>query len=210
MEPMGSFAGAVEFEDLVDVNVLAAVLVRLSERFGAIARCSSRLRRWQPSELSQIDGLADGKLNDGQDGFRQLDDAQGIAGGDGAHADLVLVVRFGAAAEDAGGHGELQGFGGQGGSGNLHGFEAVMADLIGAGAGDEIGGEAVVGVRVAEQGHLAVDQVGDVGDGDFEHVHGHAGVAAVEVSAVEDVAGVGVEEGIVVGAVDFGFEQLCG
>ena len=62
-------------------------------------------------------------------------------------------------------------------------------------------------MRVAQQRHLPVDQIGDVRDRDLEHVHRHARMAAVEIAAVQDIAGVGVEQRVVVGAVEFDLEH---
>ena len=99
---------------------------------GASARtaaCSSRLRRLQLSDPAQIDRLAEREQLDDRDGLGQLQHALAVARGDRAHADLVLVVRLGAAAEGAGGHGQLQRLGGQRRRGDLHRLEAVVRHL---------------------------------------------------------------------------------
>ena len=72
---------------------------------------------------------------------------------------------------------------------------------------DQIGGQAVVGHRVAQHGHLPIEQVGDVGDGRLQAVHREGDVAAVEVAAVQDLVALGVDDGVVVDAVELGLEQ---
>ena len=77
----------------------------------------------------------------------------------------------------------------------------------GVGARHQVRGQAVARPGVAEQRELAVEEVGDVRDGGLEPVHRERDVAAVEVAAVEDVAGVGVDERVVVRAVDLDLER---
>ena len=42
---------------------------------------------------------------------------------------------------------------------------------------------------------------------DLQQIHRHAGMSAVEIAAVQTLAGGGIEQRIVVGTVDFGFQQ---
>ena len=67
----------------------------------------------QLSAPAQIDRLAEREQLARRDRLGELEDAQAVARRDRAHADLVLVVRLGAAAEDARGHGQLQRLGGR-------------------------------------------------------------------------------------------------
>src|SRR5690606_41592753 len=66
----------------------------------------------------------------------------------------------------------------------------------------EVGRQALVRQRVVEQRELPVEQVGDVRDGRLERVGREAGVPAVEVAAVERLARLGVDDRVVVDAVE--------
>jgi len=76
--------------------------------------------------LAQPDALLGGEQCGRGDLLAQLQAAQRVAGGDGAHAHLVLIVAFGGAREDAGRHAVLQRFGGPGAGADLHRLEAVV------------------------------------------------------------------------------------
>jgi hypothetical protein len=58
-----------------------------------------------------------------------------------------------------------------------------------------------------KQRHLAVQQVGDVGDGGLEPIHRERHVSAVEVPTVQDLVGLGVDDGVVVDAVDLRLQE---
>jgi hypothetical protein len=111
-------------------------------------------------------------------------------------------VALGAAGEDAGGCGELEGLGGEGGGEELDGLEAVVGALAGAGDADEVFGDTRGRGGVAEQDELALEELGGVGEVDLEGVGDVGDVAAVEVAAVEDGVGVVIDERVVAGAVE--------
>ncbi len=61
---------------------------------------------------------------------------------------------------------------------------------------------------VDQQGELPIEQVGDVAHQVFQAVHGEGDMPAVEVSAVQHAFFFGVDQRVVVGAVQLGFDEL--
>jgi hypothetical protein len=103
----GEFSLPVHFKNLRDIHILPAIGIEEWNGF------PYRLMQFAAAKMTtlalpQINCLAEGKLNHGEHGFGQFQNAQRIARGNRSHADFILVVRFGAAAENTGGHGELQ------------------------------------------------------------------------------------------------------
>ena len=158
--------------------------------------------------LAQPHALVGGQQCGGGDLFGQLQTAQGVAGGDGAHAHLVLVVAFGGAREHAGRQGVFQRLGGPGAGTDLYGFEAVVDHRRLRWRAGQVARQAVVVAGVDQQSELAIEQVGDVADQVLQAVHGEGDMAAVEVPAVQGALGFGVEQRVVVGAVQLDLDEL--
>src|SRR5918995_1591110 len=100
-------AGPDEVNDLLDIRVHPPVAIqeRHARAHELVCRPGFRARLLY---TSQVECLADGEEVYSRDVLRELDDGSGIAGGYGAHAHLVLVVRLGGAGEDAHRAGELE------------------------------------------------------------------------------------------------------
>ena len=138
---------------------------------------------------------------DGHDPLRQGADTGRIPGGNGPHADLVLVVGFGGAGKGGGGHGRLEGLRRQGGGSDGHGLESMVMDPRLSGHADEIGREPPVHVGIDEERHLPVRHVGHRREGRFQGIHGKGDVAPVEISPHQGMVRLRGKEGVVVGAV---------
>ena len=171
---------------------------RAAHRFAQLARAP------RGRVAAQLERLAVGEQQDRRDRLRELEDAAAIARGDRAHADLVLVVALGAARERRGGHRELQRLGGQRGGRDPHRLEAVVAAAVRR----EILRQAAARRGRAEQLHLAVEQIGDARHRALEPVHRERHVPAVEVAAVQHRARVGVDDRVVVHAVELDLHRL--
>ncbi len=70
-----------------------------------------------------------------------------------------------------------------------------------AGHAGQVGRQALAVAGVDQQRHLAVQQVGEVGHRVLHAVHGKGDVATVEVAAMQHTLAFGVDDGVVVGAV---------
>src|ERR1039458_1121673 len=115
---------------------------------------------------------------------------------------LVWVVFLRTAAEDADGHGQLEGLGRQCRRSYLHGLEAVVGRRGREREGNQVGWESVAHGWLAEQDQLAVKQVADVRDRVLQGVHGETDVSAVEVAPMEDLARLGINQRVVAGPID--------
>ena len=165
-------------------------------------------QRQRREPLAQAQALAAGDEQAGGDLLGQVQHPQRIARGDGAHADLVLVVALGGAAEDRGRHGLLERLRGPGGHADLQRLQAVIdRRALAAGAG-QVGRQAVVVARVHQQRQLAVQQVGQVGDGRLQRIHRHRDMAAVEMAAMQHALANRIDQRVVVGAVELVLDQL--
>ncbi len=67
----------------------------------------------------------------------------------------------------------------------------------------QIARQAVVKIHVDQQRELPVHQIGQIGDRDFQRVHRERDMATVEVAAVQHALVVGIDQRIVVRAVQF-------
>ncbi len=67
----------------------------------------------------------------------------------------------------------------------------------------QVGGQPGVVARIDQQRQLPVEQVGQVGDGILHAVHRERDMAAVEVPAMQHALALGVDDRIVVGAIEF-------
>ena len=73
----------------------------------------------------------------------------------------------------------------------------------------EVAGQATVVAAVDQQCQLAVEQVSQVGDRRLEAIHHHRHMATVEVAAVENLAGLDIDQRIVVGAVELRLQEAA-
>ncbi|MCY1428996.1 hypothetical protein D9M71_448970 [compost metagenome] len=172
-----------------------------------------RQRLWQGPAVclsaTQPDALVGCQQGGGSDLFGQLKHAQGIACGDGAHAHLVLVMAFGGAREHTGRHRVFQRFGGPGAGANLHRLETMVEHRSLFAGARQVTWQPMVVAHVHQQGELAVEQVGDVGYQCLEAVHGEGDMATVEVPAMQYPFGLSVDDRVVVGAIEFGFDEAA-
>ncbi len=104
---------------------------------------------------------------DGHDPLRKSADTGGIPGGNGPHADLVLVMGFGGTGKGGGRHGRLEGFRRQGRGRDGHGLEPMMMVPRLSGHTDKIGRKPPVHVGIDEKRHLPVRHIGYRGEGRF-------------------------------------------
>jgi len=84
-------------------------------------------------------------------------------------------------------------------AGDLHCLNPWWAAEFGFGEGHEVGRKSIAHGRLTQQHELAIEKVADVRHGDLECVHGKANMPAVEVAAMEDLARVGIDQGVVAG-----------
>src|SRR5687767_1730761 len=76
-------------------------------------------------------------------------------------------------------------------------------------ARNQIGGQSATGDRVAKQDHLTVEEVCNAGHGRLEGVHHKGDVTSIEVSSVEDEAFLGVNQRVVIHAVDLHLQNAA-
>ncbi len=165
--------------------------------------------RVQANPFAQRQALAGSHQHRGHHLFGQFDHAQAVARGDGAHADLVLVMAFSGPREHAGRHGLLQCFGSPRRNADLQCLQAMVDGRTRAGGGRQVGRQSMAVARIDHQRQLAVEQVGNVGDRVLQGIHRQRDVASVEVAAVQDALAIHIDQRVVVGAVQFGFDQLA-
>ncbi len=67
----------------------------------------------------------------------------------------------------------------------------------------QVRGQAVVVTAVDQQGHLAIQQVGQIGDSVLHAIHRKRDVTAIEVAAVQHMFADGIDDRVVVGAIEF-------
>ena len=181
----------------------------LPHRQHHLPQCRAQGGQGAPHGQSQLHPLHRRQQAGGPHLLGQGQHPQGVPRRYGAHAHLVLVVALGGAGEDAGRHGQLEGLGSPGGDPDLHRLEAVVDHApLAAGAG-EVARQAAVELDVHQLGQLAIEQIGQVGHRRLHAVHGHGDVAAIEVAAVHHMLPLSVDEGVVIGAVEFVFDELA-
>ena len=77
------------------------------------------------------------------------------------------------------------------------------------GGAGQVGGKAMVVAGIDNQRELAVQQVGHVGHRVLQRIHRERDMPAVEMAAMQDLFAFRVDQRIVVGAVEFGLDQLA-
>ncbi|KAF7079413.1 hypothetical protein CFC21_083648 [Triticum aestivum] len=95
-----------------------------------------------------------------------------------------------------------------GSHGDLGALEAVVQ--AGVAAASQVGGQPVVVELVDELRELREHELANVGDGETGVVHGHTDGRALEVAAMERLATVDVDDGVVVDGVDLALDGLGG
>ena len=160
---------------------------RAAHRLAQLARAARR------RVAAQLERLAAGEQHDRRDRLGELQDAAAVARGDRPHAHLVLVVRLGAAREGRRGHRELLRLGRERGRRDLHRLEAVIARAVRR----EVRGQAVArrGLHSSASGDRA-DRRCWPRRSSARPSRSH--VPAVEVAAVQHVAGIGIDQRVVV------------
>ncbi len=73
----------------------------------------------------------------------------------------------------------------------------------------EIGRQAIVVTAIDQQGHLAIEQIGQIRNGIFHAVHRKRDMAAIEMPAVQNALALGIDDRIIVGAIEFVFDRLA-
>ena len=71
----------------------------------------------------------------------------------------------------------------------------------------QIGGQPIIKFGVHQLSHLPIHQISQIGDGVFHAVHGHGDMPTVEMPAMENMFAFAIDNGIVVGAVQFIFNK---
>ena len=73
----------------------------------------------------------------------------------------------------------------------------------------QIGRQPLAVARVHQLGQLTIEQIGHIGHGILQAVHGKGDMPAVEVTAVKHTLLLGVDQWIVVGRIQLAFHQLA-